>query len=50
VDEKTEALWRAAAESTYDKIRGKIIPAESFDEARKVLTEYRKQKASTGSR
>lgn len=50
VDAKNEALWRAAAEAIYDKIRGKIIPADMFDEAKKHLAEFRKQKASAGPR
>lgn len=43
VDAKTEALWRAAAEKAYPKIRGTIVPADAFDEARKLLAEYRSQ-------
>ena len=50
VDAKAEALWRAAAEGVYDRIRGKIIPAEAFDEARRLLTEFRKQKGTAGAR
>lgn len=43
VDAKAEAQWRATAESAYGKIRGRVVPVESFDEARKLLAEYRKQ-------
>lgn len=46
VDEKAEAAWRQLVETAYPKIRGKVIPAEAFDEARKVLAEYRAQKGT----
>jgi hypothetical protein len=32
-----------AAESVYPKIRGRIVPAEAFDEAVKYRDEYRKR-------
>lgn len=41
VDAKTEALWRAAAEAAYPRIRGPIVPAEAFDEARRLRDEFR---------
>jgi TRAP-type C4-dicarboxylate transport system substrate-binding protein len=43
VDAKTRDLWRAAAESTYGKVRGGYVPAEAFDEALRYRDEYRKQ-------
>lgn len=46
VDAKARALWTALAESTYPKIRGKIIPAAAFDEALKYRDEYRNQQAA----
>lgn len=45
VDAKARALWTALAESTYQRIRGTIIPAAAFDEALKYRDEYRKQAA-----
>lgn len=42
VDEKARALWQKTAESAYPRIRGTIVPAEAFDEARKLRDEYRK--------
>ena len=36
-----EAQWRAAAEEVYPRMRGGIVPAEMWDEIRKVLDEYR---------
>ena len=49
VDAKAEAAWRAAAEGVYDRIRGKIIPVEAFDEARRLLADFRKQKGTAGA-
>ena len=46
VDAKAEAAWRQLVETAYPKIRGKVIPAEAFDEARKYLAEYRAQKGT----
>jgi TRAP-type C4-dicarboxylate transport system substrate-binding protein len=50
VDAKAEALWRTAAESAYPLIRGKIVPEAAFDEARKVLAEFRAKKATAGKK
>jgi TRAP-type C4-dicarboxylate transport system substrate-binding protein len=46
IDAKTEALWRAAAEAAYPKVRGKIVPEAAFDEARKILADFRARKAA----
>jgi len=35
------AEWRKAVEDAYPQIRGKVIPADVFDEARALLKEYR---------
>ncbi len=43
VDAKTRVLWQQMAESAYPRIRGKMIPAETFDEALRLRDEYRKQ-------
>ena len=40
-----EAEWRTAAEEAYPKIRGKIVPADIFDEVLRLLKEYRASKA-----
>ena len=50
VDAKAEAAWRAAAEKAYPKVRGVIVPAEAFDEARKLLAEYRSQHPSSSGK
>ena len=36
-----EAEWRAAAEGFYPRIRGKLAPADIFDEVRRLVNEYR---------
>ncbi len=36
-----EAAWREAAEAVYPKIRGKLVPADIFDEVVKLLKESR---------
>ena len=35
------ASWRAAAESAYPKMRGKLVPADLFDEVIKLSKEFR---------
>lgn len=37
-----EAEWRALFEGEYPKIRGSLVPADLFDEVRRLLREYRK--------
>jgi TRAP-type C4-dicarboxylate transport system substrate-binding protein len=36
-----EAEWRAVVDKVQDQIRGKVVPAELFDEAQRLLKEYR---------
>jgi TRAP-type transport system periplasmic protein len=36
-----ETQWRTAAETTYPKIRGAIVPADVFDQALAAIKEYR---------
>lgn len=36
-----EAEWRRAAEAVYPKVRGKLVPADVFDDALKLVAEYR---------
>ena len=40
VTPEVAAAWRKAAEATYPQIRGKIIPAEIFDQAMALIKEY----------
>jgi TRAP-type transport system periplasmic protein len=44
VSAEARAQWQKVAESTYGSIRGKIVPADVFDEAMKYRDEYRKKK------
>ena len=41
VTPEVEAEWRAVIARIENQIRGKIVPAEMFDEAQKALQEYR---------
>jgi TRAP-type C4-dicarboxylate transport system substrate-binding protein len=43
--EEQVAAWRQAVEDAYPQIRGKVIPADAFDEARRLLEEYRSKPA-----
>lgn len=45
---ETEKVWRAAAESVYPKIRGRIIPADLFDKLQRLLKEYRSHAPGNG--
>lgn len=50
VDPTVEAEWRKAAENAYPRIRAKVIPADVFDEAKKHLSDFRKQRAAAAPR
>lgn len=41
VTPEIEAEWRAAVEKVKDQIRGKMVPADMYDEAQRFLQEYR---------
>jgi TRAP-type C4-dicarboxylate transport system substrate-binding protein len=41
VDAETEAAWRRFSEGLYPKVRGRIVPADMFDEVVQILGEYR---------
>jgi TRAP-type C4-dicarboxylate transport system substrate-binding protein len=41
VTPEIEAEWRAVIEKIQDKIRGHVVPADAFDEAQRLLKEYR---------
>jgi TRAP-type transport system periplasmic protein len=47
VTPEVEAEWRAVVAKVEDQIRGKIVPAEMYDEAQRLLKEYR---ARTGKK
>lgn len=41
VTPEVEAEWRATVEKMNDQIRGKIVPADIYDEVQRLLKEYR---------
>ena len=41
VPPELEAQWRLASEPFYPKIKGKLVPADIWDEVQKILAEYR---------
>lgn len=43
VDPHARDLWRQAAESVYPLIRGTVVPADAFDEAKRFRDEYRRR-------
>ncbi|MBK8477643.1 MAG: TRAP transporter substrate-binding protein DctP [Opitutaceae bacterium] len=43
VTPEIEAEWRTIAETAYPRIRGKIVPADIFDETMRLLAEFRAQ-------
>jgi len=47
VSPQVEGEWRAILEKLQDQIRGKIVPADVFDESQRLLKEYR---ASAGGK
>jgi hypothetical protein len=36
-----EREWRALAEQSWPHVRGTMVPAETFDEVRALLAQYR---------
>ena len=38
---EVEAEWRRAVEDMYPLIRGRIVPAQFFDDVQRLLKEYR---------
>jgi TRAP-type C4-dicarboxylate transport system substrate-binding protein len=45
-----KAEWQKLTESIYPRIRGRIIPAEAFDEAMRYRDEYRKQRGAAAGK
>jgi len=48
VTPQIEKEWRSAAEKFYPQIKGKIVPADIFDEVQRLLKDYRAAKPSSG--
>jgi hypothetical protein len=40
-----EAEWRTLSERLYPQIRGRMVPADMFDEVLRLLAEYRAARA-----
>ena len=38
---ESEAAWRKVCEAVYPQIRGKLVPADMFDEVQRLLREFR---------
>lgn len=49
VDAAAEAQWRSLVGNVEGKIRGKIIPAEAYDEAKKHLADFRSRKPAAAA-
>lgn len=49
VTSEIEAEWRQTAEKFYPQIKGKIVPADIFDEVQRLLKEYRAAKPAGGA-
>jgi TRAP-type C4-dicarboxylate transport system substrate-binding protein len=45
-----KAQWQKLTESMYPRIRGKVIPAEAFDEAMRYRDEYRKLRGAAAGK
>jgi TRAP-type C4-dicarboxylate transport system substrate-binding protein len=43
-----EKEWRQFAEGAYPKVRGRVVPAEMFDEVVQILREYRAGQGAAG--
>jgi len=44
------AQWQKLTDSIYPRIRGKIVPAEAFDEAMRYRDEFRKQRGAAAGK
>lgn len=48
LDEAGLKEWRDFAESVHPKVRGKVVPAELFDEVQRLLKDFRSTSARSG--
>ena len=44
------AQWQKLTESIYPRIKGKVVPAEAFDEAMRYRDEYRRQRGAAAGK
>lgn len=49
LDAATVAEWRREVEQAYPKLRGRLVPAELFDEVRRLRDEFRAQRGKKAS-
>lgn len=49
LDAATLAEWRREVEEAYPKLRGRLVPAELFDEVRRLRDEFRAQRGKKAS-
>jgi len=47
LDEATRASWRKEVEAVYPKLRDRLVPADLFDQARRLRDEYRASRAAS---
>jgi len=50
VSASQRAQWQKLTESIYPRIKGRVVPAEAFDEAMRYRDEYRKQRATAAGK
>jgi TRAP-type C4-dicarboxylate transport system substrate-binding protein len=50
LNDAQQAIWHQTVEDAYPRIRGSVVPADAFDEARRYLEEYRRQHTGAGGR
>ncbi|HEV2521674.1 MAG TPA: TRAP transporter substrate-binding protein DctP [Candidatus Acidoferrales bacterium] len=48
LDPETEDKWRQFAEGIYPKVRGRIVPADMFDQVVEILRDYRARQGASG--
>lgn len=49
LDAATVAEWRREVEQAYPKLRGRLVPADLFDEVRRLRDEFRAQRGKKGA-
>ena len=47
LNEQELALWQAEAERAYPKLKGRYVPADLFDEVKRLRDEFRGARAES---
>jgi hypothetical protein len=47
VTEAQKVEWQELTEKLYPEIRGRVVPADAFDEALRLRDEYRRQRGAS---